>query len=92
MKREVKIPKGWRRGGNAVNPQPKLIPKVEPVEIQEVTNNVQPETKIEERETKSRKGKKEKVVEPVLLLDLPEPTLDVLDVLVVEEGVKDGND
>jgi len=86
MKREVTIPKGWRRGNSAKSPAVKAIAPTEtPIEIKqkEIVNDVQPETKTEEREhQKSRKGKKEKVF---LLYKVSERILRKAKVFSIEE-------
>ena len=93
MKPDTKILKGWRRGGNAIRPQTKPIAKPEPVTIKEVPNVVQPDAKSEERETKNKKGKKEKVVELVAFEEvLSEPEPKVSEELTEEGEIKDGND
>lgn len=86
MKREVKIPKGWRRGALARSPV--VAPLAPPVklELKEVAHAIQPETKTEEREPqKNRKGKKEKVEE---ISEVKEVAVET--VLVLPENVEEG--
>lgn len=96
MRQEVKIPRGWRRGTNAIS-QPRLaktvLASLPTPTVTEVLNVVQPDAKAEEKENKSKRGKKEKVIEPAT------QNLDVLvtedqEVIpsLLEEGEKNGDD